>query len=102
MILSSSNSRSAVKMGSSSGYPGYASPGVPGLGIPPPDPNLTEYRNTQQQQYLMSHHMQSLPTPQPQPLGKFETCLKHTKIVYLLYCTYLIFLLTVTTVTYSV
>ena len=74
MILSTSGSRSGIKMGSSPGYPGYPGPpGVPGLGLPPPVPSLTEYRNAQQQQYLMSHHMHSLPTPQPQPLGKIES-----------------------------
>ena len=71
MIVPTSHSRFGIKMGSSSGYPAYPSSGVPGLGLPPPVPNPTEYRDPHQQQYLMSHHMHSLPTPQPQPLGKF-------------------------------
>ena len=72
MILSTSGSRSGIKMGSSPGYSGYPGPpGVPGLGLPPPVPSLTEYRNAQQQQYLMSHHMHNLPSPRPQPLGRF-------------------------------
>ena len=81
MILSTSSSRSGIKMGSSPGYPGYPSPpGVPGLGLPPPVPSLTEYRNAQQPQYLMSHHMHSLPTPQPQPLGKFQSYEKYNNV----------------------
>ena len=73
MALSTSNSRSGVNMGSSAGYTGYPGPhpsgGVPGLGIPPPVPNLSDYRNAPHQPHLMSHPLHSLPTPQPQPLG---------------------------------
>ena len=57
-------------MGSSSGNPAYPSTGVPGLGLPPPIPDRAEYRNPHEQQYLMAHHMHSLPTPRPQPLGR--------------------------------
>ena len=74
MALSTSSSRSGVNMGSSTGYTGYPGPhpsgGVPGLGIPPPVPNLSDYRNSHHQPHLMSQTLQSLPTPQPQPLGK--------------------------------
>ena len=71
MALSTSSSQAGVNMASSSGYTGYPGPpGVPGLGIPPPVPSLSDYRNNQHQPHLMSHHLHSLPTPQPQPLGK--------------------------------
>ena len=76
MALYTSSSRSGVNMGSSTGYSGYPSPhptgGVPGLGIPPPVPNLSDYRNAHHQPHLMSHPLHSLPTPQPQPLGKLS------------------------------
>ena len=81
MALSTSNSQAGVKM-ASSGYTGYPGPpGVPGLGIPPPVPTMTDYRNTQHQPHLMSHHLHSLPTPQPQPLGKMEVLNRHFAIL---------------------
>ena len=74
MALGTSSPRAGVSMGSSPGYPGYhSSPsGVPGLGIPPPVPSSTEYRINPHQPHLMTHPLHSLPSHQPQPLGKFK------------------------------
>ena len=78
MALFTSNTQAGVKMGSSPGYTGYPGPpGVPGLGIPPPVPSSVNYRNNQHPQHLMSHHLHSLPTPQPQPLGKKIVLKRH-------------------------
>ena len=76
MTLSASSPQFGINMGSTPGYTGYPNPpGVPGLGIPPPVPSLADYRNHRHQPHLMSQHMHSLPTPQPQPLGKWQCAL---------------------------